>query len=218
MTPDVGSAPRSVVRSDRRIRHRLLSALVGLAIVAVPVALWARGAGTWLIYAEPAAQADAIVVLAGNSARRLTYGQMLLDRGEAPLIVISNEQVFTHGMRTTWLDLHTAGIAAPDLPDDRLVVLDDPPPESTLDEAHRVADLLAARGAHSALLVTDAFHSRRAFLLFRAAFAHRGLTVRSVPADDALDLDHWWTHPRSARAVAEEWIKLGLYLLRGDLW
>lgn len=182
------------------------------------LAVWVPNAGTLLIDADQPAPADAIVVLAGNSARRLPRGESLLTQSYAPLIVVSNEEVFTYGVRTTWRDLHSAGLAAPELSDDRLIVLDNPPPESTLDEAHRVAALLAVRGAHSALLVTDAFHSRRAWLLFRAAFAHRGLVVRSVPADDALDLAHWWMHPRAARTVAEEWTKLGLYLVRGDFW
>jgi uncharacterized SAM-binding protein YcdF (DUF218 family) len=71
---------------------------------------------------------------------------------------------------------------------------------------------------HSALLVTDSFHSRRAWLLFRAAFAHRGLTVRSVPATDELDLAHWWLHPLSARRVTEEWTKMLWYLPQGAYW
>jgi len=98
------------------------------------------------------------------------------------------------------------------------VVLDNPPPESTLDEARRDADLLQARGAHSALLVTDAFHSRRAYLLFRAAFSHKGMSVRSVPVPDSLDLAHWWAHPVAARRVIEEYAKLLYYLPQGVLW
>ncbi len=94
----------------------------------------------------------------------------------------------------------------------------DPPPESTIDEARRDAQLLQARGLHSALLVTDAFHSRRAWLLFRAAFAHRGLSVRSVPVPDSLDLAHWWLHPVSARRVLEEWAKLVWYVPQGAYW
>jgi uncharacterized SAM-binding protein YcdF (DUF218 family) len=78
--------------------------------------------------------------------------------------------------------------------------------------------MLQARGLHSALLVTDAFHSRRAALLFRAAFAHRGLTVTSVPVADSLDLAHWWTHPLSARRVIEEWTKLAWYAVQGAYW
>jgi len=168
-----------------------------------------------LIDAEPPAPADAIIVLAGNAPDRLHYGEALREQGYATLLVVSNEPVHTHGMQTTWYALHEAGVSAQDLPDSALLVLDNPPPESTIDEARRDAELLQQHGLHTALLVTDAFHSRRAFLLFRAAFAHKGLTVRSVPVPDSLDLAHWWQHPVTARRVLEEWAKMLWYLPQG---
>jgi uncharacterized SAM-binding protein YcdF (DUF218 family) len=182
------------------------------------IALWVRFAGTLLIDAEPPARADVIVVLAGNAPDRLSWAQQLRREGYADMLVVSNEPVHTHGLETTWLALHRAGVASPEIPDSALLVLDNPPPESTLDEARRDANLLVTSGLHSALLVTDAFHSRRAALLFRAAFAHRGLTVRSVPVADSFDLPHWWQHPLSARRVLEEWAKLLYYLPQGAYW
>jgi hypothetical protein len=140
-------------------------------------------------------------------------------QGYAHLLLVSNERVHTHGLETTWLDLHRAGLSAPELPQDALLVLDDPPPESTIDEARRAADMLATRGLHSALLVTDAFHSRRASLLFDAAFARKDLRVRSTPVlPDPLDLPHWWTHPLAARRTLEEWTKLVSYAVQGAFW
>jgi uncharacterized SAM-binding protein YcdF (DUF218 family) len=188
------------------------------AFVLGAVALWFPFAGTVLIDTQPPSPADAIVVLAGNAPDRLPWAEQLRSDGYANLLVVSNEPVHTHGLETTWLDLHKAGVSAPELPDSALIVLDDPPPESTLDEAQRDAALLQSRGLHSAILVTDAFHSRRADLLFRAAFAHRDLSVRSVPVPDSLDLAHWWTHPLSARRVVEEWAKLAWYLVQGAYW
>jgi uncharacterized SAM-binding protein YcdF (DUF218 family) len=175
-------------------------------------------AGVVLIDREQPVPADAIVVLAGNAPDRLPWAETLRNEGYADLLVVSNEQVHTHNLETTWLALHEAGVAAPELPDSALLVLDDPPPESTIDEARRDADLLQARGAHSALLVTDAFHSRRAWLLFRAAFARKGMTVRSVPVADSYDLAHWWAHPVTARRVIEEYAKLVYYLPQGAYW
>jgi uncharacterized SAM-binding protein YcdF (DUF218 family) len=171
-----------------------------------------------LIDAETPGTADAIVVLAGNAPDRLPWAEHLRSQGYADLLVVSNEPVHTHGLETTWLSLHRAGMSAPEIPDSSLLVIDNPPPESTIDEARRAADLLQARGLHSALLVTDAFHSRRAALLFRAAFAHKGLSVRSVPAPDSFDLGHWWTHPVSSRRVLEEWTKFFYYLPQGAYW
>jgi uncharacterized SAM-binding protein YcdF (DUF218 family) len=173
-----------------------------IGVVLLAVAAWLPFAGTLLIDSEAPTAADAIVVLGGNSPVRLPYAETLRAQGLARLIVVSNERVKTHGLDTTWLALHRAGVSAPEIPDADLIVLD-PPPESTIDEARRAADALATRGLHSALLVTDAFHSRRASLLFTAAFAHKGLRVRSTPAADSFDLARWWVHPLSARRVAE---------------
>jgi uncharacterized SAM-binding protein YcdF (DUF218 family) len=189
--------------------------LVGLLIA---LAVWFPFAGVVLIDSEPPAQADAIVVLGGSATGRLPWAEQLRGEGYADLLIVSNEQVHTHGLETTWLGLHRAGIAAPEIPDASLLVIDDPVATSTLEEARRSADLLQARGLHSALGVTDAFHSRRAALLFRAIFARRGLQVRSVPAPDSFDLAHWWTHPLSARRVLEEWVKLVYYLALGAYW
>jgi uncharacterized SAM-binding protein YcdF (DUF218 family) len=184
----------------------------------VAVAVWFLNAGTLLIACETPQPSDVIVVLAGNAPDRLLRAEELRAQGFSNLLLVSNERVHTHGLETTWLELYRAGVSAPDLPPDSVIVLDDPPPESTIDEARRDADIVASRGLHSALLVTDAFHSWRASLLFRAAFARRGLSVRSTPAADYLDLAHWWSHPIAARRVAEEWTKLAYYLVQGAYW
>ena len=200
-----------------RVKPR--SRVLGTGLVVGLLAVWFWQAGSLLILRQPPAPADAIVVLAGNAPDRLPYAMGLYRAGLAPLLVVSNERVVTHGLQTTWLDLYRAGLSEPDLPSSALLVLDDPPPESTLDEARRDAELLASRGLHSALLVTDAFHSRRAYYLFRAAFAHRGLSVSSTPVDpDNLDLAHWWSHPIAARRTLEEWTKLAYYVPQGAYW
>ncbi len=204
-------APRALRLTQLRLRIVLVLLLLGLIA-------WLPFAGSLLIATEEPVAADAIVVLAGNAPDRLPHAEDLRAAGFANLVVVSNERVHTHGLETTWLALYQAGISAPNLPADAVVVLDDPPPESTIDEARRAADVLVSRGLHSALVVTDAFHSRRASLLFRAAFAHRGLTVRSTPAPDSLDLAHWWAHPLAARRVVEEWTKFLYYLVQGAYW
>jgi uncharacterized SAM-binding protein YcdF (DUF218 family) len=208
-------APEATRPACTRILRRLLL-VVGLPVAAA--VLWFPFAGSLLIDSEPPSRADAIVVLAGNAADRLTWAEQLREQGFADLLVVSDERVHTHSLETTWLALYQAGISAPELPDSALVVLDDPLPESTIDEARRDADLLEARGLHSVLLVTDAFHSRRAVLLFRAFLARKGMSVHSVPVADSLDLAHWWTHPLAARRVVEEWAKFVYYLVQGAYW
>jgi uncharacterized SAM-binding protein YcdF (DUF218 family) len=189
-----------------------------IAVALSALCLWLANAGNLLIDSETPIRADAIVVLAGNAPDRLPWAQQLRNQGFAELLIVSNEPVHTHGLETTWLALHAAGVSAPEIPDSALIVIDNPPPESTIDEAHRAADLMQSRGLHSALLVTEAFHSRRATLLFKAAFSRKGLTVRSVAVPDSFDLAHWWAHPLAARRVVEEWAKLLYYLPQGAYW
>lgn len=75
-------------------------------------------------------------------------------------------------------------------------------------------DLLEREGASSALIVTDATHSRRA----RAVYAHvkgdRDIRLTFVAAPDSLSADNWW-HDGSGRAqVLSEYPKLAYYLVR----
>jgi uncharacterized SAM-binding protein YcdF (DUF218 family) len=194
---------------------RALTALGVLLLLSSP--LWLPLPGTFLVASEPPMQADAVVVLAGNSPDRLPHAEELWRAGYAPLLIVSDEHVHTYGLDTTWWDLYQRHLSAPDLPAEVVLVMDNPPPESTIDEARRAAAVLAARGLRRALLVTDAFHSRRASLLFAAQFRHRGMEVRSTPVLDPEDADlgHWWAHPLETRRVSEEWTKLGYYLVTG---
>lgn len=195
-------------------RHRPVGLLVALALLAVM--LVGPQIGSFLIYREPLTPADAIVVLAGNAPDRLRQGKRLLHEGYAPLLVISNEHVRTHGMNATWLDVYRAGMSAPDVDPSQIVPIDNPLPVNTADEARRAAQILRERGLHSALLVTDPFHSRRSAIMFNRALQAQGITVVSAPPeDDPLDLAHWWTSPRSARTVIEEYVKLFAYLVTG---
>lgn len=183
------------------------------------LAWWLPNSGTFLVLREPLERVDAIVVLAGNAPNRLRHGLRLYREGYAPHVVVSDENVRTHGMDLTWSDVYRAGLTAAELPQEALMVLRDPLPSSTLDEAERTALILRDRGWTSAILVTDPFHSRRAALMFRAEYARQGLRVISSPAEvDELNLDRWWGHPRTATNVLEEWTKLVSYLPTGAYW
>jgi uncharacterized SAM-binding protein YcdF (DUF218 family) len=206
------------VQQGRAARAKLAGGLV-LILLSV-VSMWGLPqSGSFLILREPLEQVDAIVVLAGNAPNRLPHGLRLYREGYARFVVVSDENVRTHGMDLTWSDVYRAGLSAPELPEEALVVLRDPLPTSTLDEAERTALILRDRNWRSAILVTDPFHSRRAALMFRAKYARHGLHVISSPAEvDELNLDHWWQHPRTATHVLEEWTKLVSYLPTGAYW
>jgi uncharacterized SAM-binding protein YcdF (DUF218 family) len=202
-----------------RLRALGLSLLVLLVVAIGTSPAWLPAAGRLLLVEDPLAPADIIVVLGGNAPYRLPYAEQLVRQGYAPLVLVSDERVHTFGMDTSWGALYSAGLAGQGIPPSALLLITNPVPLSTVDEAQRAAQVLRERGLHSALLVTDAFHSRRADLLFTAEFHRHGLTVRSVPTLAELDdLEHWWQRPRMARHVLSEYVKLGSYLLQGAYW
>ena len=199
------------------LRALLLVCALGLAL-ALSAPAWGAGLGTALVVRDDQrlAPADAIVVLAGNAPDRLVHAQELFEAGYAPLLVVSDERLISYGLDVTWRTLFESGRAAPTLPRAAVAIMSDPPPESTLDEARRAAALLQARGLHSAILVTDPFHSRRAELLFSAQFRRQGLSLQSSPAaGEDIDLSRWWQQPRAARQVIEEYAKLAAYFVQG---
>lgn len=193
-------------------------AFLGLVAVAIGIAsfpVWRDSMGLFLLVDQPHVRADAIVVLAGNSPGRMRHAQALFDAGHAPIVVASDERLRSHGMDTSWSEMVTLGVVKPPVSDQALVILKDPPPESTIDEARRSAAVLNARGAKSAILVTDHFHSRRALLLFQAVYRRGGIEVTSSPNTSRFDLSRWWASPTTTLAVLEEYVKLLAYLPQG---
>ncbi len=134
-------------------------------------------------------EADAIVVLGGSTrgdahmgtyadlngqADRITHAALLYQAGKAPLVL------FTGGSGT-------GGRPEADQAEPFLTLMGVPPQAlllerssvDTRENAVNSARLLKARGLHSILLVTSAFHMPRA----RALFQREGLEVRPAPTD-----------------------------------
>jgi uncharacterized SAM-binding protein YcdF (DUF218 family) len=113
------------------------------------------------------AVADAIVVLGcrGRAAlkRRLEIGVQLLEKGAAPLLVLSGGGSGPVP-EAEWMQRAALAHGVP-----QTALLIDPTSRNTFENARETARLLGARGLGSVLLVSDRAHLRRAALLFRLA-------------------------------------------------
>lgn len=191
-------------------RILLFSLLLVVAYLTHPSWLAAIGAG--LVARDELVPADAIVVLAGNSPFRARHAEVLYAHGLAPHVIVSNEPLSSHGVQTTWLDLRERGLVRLAIPDEAIV----PIPaisDSTYEEALRTREIMTARGWHTAIVVTDPFHMRRAILTFRQAFKPAGLTALASPADGSkYGVANWWTDRQAILRVTQEYLKLGYYL------
>src|SRR5919206_4981310 len=96
------------LRVRPRARHWVGLFALTLAVLLHP--LWLGALGDFLVARDELRQADAIVVLAGNSPYRVQHAAELYRAGWAPRVLISNELVLSHGVEVSWLALRQAGL------------------------------------------------------------------------------------------------------------
>lgn len=199
--------------------RRLVRIVVAL-VVAWPVVAWV--AARALVVRDELPQADCIVVLSGASeyVERTRHAAELLRRGVAPKIVLTNDNLRggwnSAQQRNPYFveraadELRRAGVPAA-----QIEALPEPV-SGTYDEAVRIRAFASERGLGSVLVVTSAYHSRRALWTMRRVFHDSGVRVGVSPvATDAAQQTpkpfDWWLSARGWRSVAPEYPKLVYY-------
>jgi uncharacterized SAM-binding protein YcdF (DUF218 family) len=176
-----------------------------------------------LIVSIPLERADAIVVLSGsrNLTERAAKAAELFKTGKSSRIVITNDN-----LRGGWnpaeqrnpffFESAKAELRGHGVPDANIIVIPQPV-QSTRDEALRVRGFAEEHQLGSVLIVTSAYHSRRALLTFRQEFAGTGVTIGIMPATTGWQTPAprtWWLHRSGWEMVAGEYVKLAYYRLR----
>jgi uncharacterized SAM-binding protein YcdF (DUF218 family) len=158
--------------------------LAALAVASVPL---------FILYDDdPVTTADAVMVLAGGK-RRLPVALDLVERGVAPVLVISD------GLDPEWTQANRLCRFG----DPKRFVCLRPDPYSTRGEAHLAARLARERGWDSLVVVSSRFHLLRARLLFERCFPGR---LAFVGADSST--------LRLPLSIGFEWLKLGRATVR----
>ena len=151
-----------------------------------------------------AVTADAIVVLGGDATgSRIDHAVLLVKSGYLRangLFVVSGGQLYAD---VTWSGVMAERATQPGIPPSQ--VLRQAASLTTAEDADHSGRLLMDRGAQSVLLVTSAWHSGRAYRLFRQALPET-VSLRSCPAKQPGPQD-WWTDAATTRALATEWLK-----------
>jgi uncharacterized SAM-binding protein YcdF (DUF218 family) len=175
-----------------------------------------------LITEAPLEKADAIVVLGGSATykERTREAAKLFFEGRAPRVLLTNDN-----QRGPWSiaeqrnlffyeraleELKSAG-----LPSDRIEVLMKPV-ESTFDETQVVRDYAQQHGLHSILIVTSAYHSRRALWVFSRVFRDTGIRVGLIsvrPGQESPPPVTWWLTLRGWKLVPTEYVKMMYYVI-----
>jgi uncharacterized SAM-binding protein YcdF (DUF218 family) len=201
-------------------RRRIVQVLI-VCILIWPIAAWL---GARLLITEaPLATADAIVVLGGsaNYKERAHEAARLLRDGHSQRILITNdnrqgpwssaEQRNLFYYERAVEELKKAGVAA-----ERVEVLPEPV-TGTHDEAVLVRNYAVNHGFQSVLIVTSAYHSRRALWTFSRVFRDTKVQIglASVPPGaDSPRPETWWLTARGWRLVPTEYVKMIYYVVK----
>ncbi len=162
--------------------------------------------------------ADAILVLSGNMLTRVPQGVELLRQGYAPALYLTDEKSrnarFQHLYPTNQAFaeavLAETGVSA----DPTVIPSLKAGATSTFDEAYDARTFAEARGWKRIILVTDAFHTRRALLAFEKVFAGSPIVLQMAPApNDIYNETNWWTSDVGLLMYLSESIKYPIYLL-----
>jgi uncharacterized SAM-binding protein YcdF (DUF218 family) len=207
------------LRSRRSGRFRFVLAFVVVAAL-VAVMSAARSLGHLLHHEDPLDRADAIFVLGGSWLARTAEGGDLYLEGRAPLVVLSRElpDYGEEALRARGIDVpgvtdvQVRALVGMGVPRQAIEIIE--PQEATATEAARIAQLAAARGWRTIIVVTDKLHTARARLVISRHLEGTGARVlmRGSRYDPA-DVDHWWRRRTDLRYALFESQKLLAYAI-----
>jgi uncharacterized SAM-binding protein YcdF (DUF218 family) len=200
--------------------RRTILKIVSCCILIWPFAAWAGA--KFLITEAPLDKADAIVVLSGsaNYRERTREAAKLFFEGRSQRILITNDnargpwssadQRNLYYYERSLEELEKAGV-----PSQNIEVLMTPV-TGTFDEAEVVREYVQERRWQSTLIVTSAYHSRRALWVFTKVFRETGIRAGLIavpPGDESPESATWWLTVRGWRVVPSEYVKMVYYMI-----
>lgn len=205
---------------SKKILGRCLAVVV-VAMCVWPVGAWA--AARLLIVRQPLDRVDAIVVLSGSATyrERVKHAASLFNAGRANRIVLTNDNLksgwsvaaqrnpYYHELAKE--ELIRAGVPAEKI---EIILV---PIAGTHDEVNKLKDYCDKHDVNSILVVTSAYHSRRAMRTFRQVFRDSGKQIGMDPAEAGIETpapSTWWLHRFGWATVANEYVKLVGYWWR----
>ncbi len=214
-------------RPQRRARARTFFRAGLIALALWPLAAWA--AAQFLVAGAAAAKAgagveraDALVVLGGSATyvERTQVAARLFREGRARLVVLTDDRrrggwSSAEQRNPFFVERAAEELRREGVPAERTEIL----PRavaSTYDEAVLLREQALARGWSAVVIVTSAYHARRALWTFRRVFEGTGVRVELAAAETGQQTPppySWWLSARGWRMVAGEYPKLVYYRL-----
>ncbi len=203
-------------------RGGVVASLIALLFVAVlcAVVYFARhpilryAAESWIVD-EPAAHADAIVVLGDDNyfGDRATRATELFRQGVAPVVVASGRKLRPSAGVA---ELMEHDLAERGVPKDKLIRVEQDA-DSMREQAGALVRIAEARGWKSVVVVTSNYDSRRALYIFQRVFPGSIAVSVASARDGDFDPQKWWESRKSTKEFVSEGAEMvvAMWDLRG---
>ena len=207
---------------SRLLRNILIAGVVLLLLVIFAYAFRTSiltGVADYLIVSDKLQSADILFLLNGDYNTRPFYASDLYKQGLAPTIVIArseNTPAVDLGLVRNDTDIAVGVMEKLGVPAGKIFVLPIPGGvTSTFDEAGALKQYIDANGVHSVILVTSAFHTRRAKWIFGRELAGLPVSLEMAAAPyPTFDQTNWWHNETGLITVNNEYIKLVFYFFK----
>ncbi|MDI6889647.1 MAG: YdcF family protein [Thermodesulfovibrionales bacterium] len=168
----------------------------------------------WLIIQDKPEKVDAIICLGGGSGERLQKVVELYKRGYAPMVILTASDITDAEFREFAVDLSKRFLIHKGVLPQSIVLEFES--DSSYSEAKNIKAFMTSKDLHSAIIVSDTYHMRRASYVFKKVF-HDGngnTKLLFVPAEAKWAERPWWRNERSLVYVFNEVLKLGYYWVK----
>ncbi len=216
---DILSSSFAKLKSARARRFLLITGLT-LALL-WPLFAWL--AAQLLIVKTELPAADAIVVLSGSSTylERVDWAARLYREGRAPLIILTDDKLISGWNGAEERNPYFYELAAKELqrrgvPAEKIQVVAEPA-LGTFYESLNVREYATSHNLKRLLIVTSAYHSRRALWSMRRACKGTEIAIGvdgPPPGWQTPSAWTWWMHRWGWKVVAGEYLKMIYYWWR----
>ena len=196
---------------------KVLLLIIFILIIQFPVfhKFWLGQMGGWLIYQDNLATADCILVLGGGRGERVLQGVELYQKKYAPKIMMTGEfEQVMFGPTYHWaLQGQKLAVSRGVPKNDVIPILTS---MSTRDDATLSKTECLKHNYRSLIVVSEPFHTKRAYYTFKKAFKGSGIKIMIYPVQDSWwTRDNWYQSEKGLLAGEEEYMKFAYYILKG---
>jgi uncharacterized SAM-binding protein YcdF (DUF218 family) len=207
-------------RGRALLRRRVVQVLL-LCLCISPLLAW--GAAQLLIVKSELPVADAIVVLSGSSTylERADWAARLYREGRAPVVILTDDKLISGWNGAEERNPYFYELAAKELqkrgvPAEKIRIVSQPA-LGTYYESLNVREYATSHKLKRLLIVTSAYHSRRALWSMRRACEGTGMEIGvdgPSPGWQTPSAWTWWMHRWGWKVVAGEYLKMTYYWVR----